>query len=109
MSVPTYNLIARVVGLLIGAINLYILIIVVAVVVSWLVVFGVLNTYNRWVRQFVQLLDSVTEPVFRRVRRMIPPVSGFDLSPIIVFFLLQLVVVLLDYARDTAALHVVGP
>jgi YggT family protein len=70
-------------------VNLYIFVIIVAVVVSWLIAFGVLNTYNHLARSLVNILDALTEPVFRRVRRVIPPLGGLDLSPLIVLLLLE--------------------
>ncbi|HEY6578210.1 MAG TPA: YggT family protein [Rhizomicrobium sp.] len=70
-------------------VELYIIIIIAAVVVSWLVAFGVLNTYNPFARSVVRMLDALTEPVFRQVRRIIPPLGGLDLSPLIVLIALQ--------------------
>jgi YggT family protein len=36
------------------------------------------------------VLYTVTEPVLGPIRRAIPPLGGFDLSPIVAFFALQL-------------------
>jgi YggT family protein len=80
-------------------IDLYIFVIIAAVVVSWLIAFGVLNTYNPLARSLVQALDALTEPVFRRVRRIIPPLGGLDLSPLIVLLILEALQMLVnDYA-----------
>jgi YggT family protein len=80
-------------------IDLYIFVIIAAVVVSWLIAFGVLNTYNHLARSLVQMLDALTEPVFRRVRRIIPPLGGLDLSPLIVLIFLEALQMLVnDYA-----------
>ncbi|HEX3664677.1 MAG TPA: YggT family protein [Rhizomicrobium sp.] len=70
-------------------VEIYIVIIIAAVVVSWLVAFGVLNTYNPLARSVIRMLDALTEPVFRQVRRIIPPLGGLDLSPLIVLIALQ--------------------
>ena len=64
--------------------NLCWFLVIAAVVTSWLVAFGVLNMSNTTVRQIVRSLDAITEPVFRPVRRILPPLGGLDLSPIIV-------------------------
>jgi YggT family protein len=77
-------------------IGLYILVVLLAVIMSWLVAFGVVNTRNDLVRALVNFLDALTEPVFRRVRRIVPPIGGFDLSPIIVFIFLIAVQKLVD-------------
>jgi YggT family protein len=75
--------------LLIRLIDIYIWVVIIAVVMSWLVAFGVINTFNPFARSVVRFLDAVTEPVFRQVRRVIPPIGGLDLSPLIVLILLQ--------------------
>ena len=70
-------------------VELYIFVVIAAVVVSWLVAFGVLNTYNQFARSVIRALDALTEPVFRQIRRIIPPLGGLDLSPLIVIIALQ--------------------
>jgi YggT family protein len=80
-------------------VELYTFVIIVAVIASWLIAFGVLNTYNPLARSLIQMLDALTEPVFRRVRRIIPPLGGLDLSPLIVLILLEALQMLVnDYA-----------
>ena len=78
-------------------ISLYTWVIIIAVVVSWLVAFGVINVHNRIVRSIVQALDAITEPVFRQIRRVIPPIGGLDLSPLIVLIALQFLSYLISY------------
>ena len=69
--------------------DLYWWVVVIAVIVSWLIAFNVINLHNNFVRQLVRFLDALTEPVFRQIRRIVPPISGLDLSPIIVFLLIR--------------------
>jgi YggT family protein len=76
--------------------GLYTFVIIAAVVASWLIAFGVLNTGNQLVRQLVQILYALTEPLFRRVRRFIPPIGGLDLSPIVVLIGIELLRIFLD-------------
>lgn len=64
------------------------LIVLVQAVMSWLIVFNVINTYNNFVRSLLHMLSALTEPVFRRVRKFLPPMGGLDLSPIIVFVII---------------------
>ena len=77
-------------------IRLYITVVILAVIASWLVQLGILNMTNPLARQLVQILDRLTEPVFRRVRRYVPPVGGLDLSPIIVWIALMVLMIFLD-------------
>jgi YggT family protein len=76
--------------------GLYTFVIIAAVVSSWLIAFGVLNTANHFVRQIVQVLYALTEPLFRLVRKVIPPIGGLDLSPIVVLLAVQFLNYVLD-------------
>ena len=59
---------------------LYMYVIIARAVMSW---FNP-NPYNNIVRFIYQ----ITDPVLERVRRFIPPISGLDLSPVIVIFII---------------------
>jgi YggT family protein len=59
-------------------------VVIAAVIVSWLIAFNVINTYNNFVRSLLRGLEALTEPVFRRVRKVVPPMGGLDLSPLVV-------------------------
>jgi YggT family protein len=75
-------------ALLIEVLEVYKWIVLAAVIVSWLTAFNVINVHNNFVRSLLRILLALTEPVFRQVRRIVPPISGLDLSPIIVFLLI---------------------
>jgi len=63
------------------AINIYIGAIFIQVIISWINP----GSYN----PVVGLLHTLTEPLLRPARRLLPPVSGFDLSPVLVLLALQ--------------------
>jgi YggT family protein len=62
--------------------------IVAWVIVSWLVNFDVINMRNRMASQVVHMLDAATRPIMRPVQRIIPPLGGLDISPMIVIIVL---------------------
>ena len=61
---------------------------IASVVVSWLVAFGVLNTRNDVVYRALDILNRITDPILRPLRRLIPPMGGLDLSPMIVLLII---------------------
>lgn len=79
---------ATIIFILQWVIQIYIWVIIAAVIVSWLIAMGTLNMRNNFVRSFVDVLDRLTDPVFRRVRRFLPPIGPIDLSPMIVIIVL---------------------
>jgi YggT family protein len=68
--------------------ELYMWIIIIQVVLSWLVAFNVVNTRNRVVYAIGDALFRLTEPVMGPVRRLLPNLGGIDISPIIVLLLI---------------------
>lgn len=59
------------------------LIILVRILLTW---FPNVNWYN----QPFKFLREVTDPILEPFRRMIPPIGGMDLSPIVLFFVLNM-------------------
>jgi YggT family protein len=79
-------------------------IIIAQAILSWLVAFNVINTYNDFVRSFLNALDRITEPLYRPVRRVLPDFGGIDFSPLVVLLLITVLRMLLaGLASDLAA------
>lgn len=76
--------------LLVQALEIYSFIIIAAIIASWLVVFGVLSPSHPTTRKIMTVLAKLTEPVLRPIQRVIPPIGGIDLSPIIVIFAIMI-------------------
>jgi YggT family protein len=81
MSITSGNIVALMGSILFGALALMSLFIIARVIFSW----GA--SYHSPVMRF---LFHVTEPLLGPFRRLIPTVGMFDISPIIVLLLLQL-------------------
>jgi YggT family protein len=64
-------------------IQLYVYVIIAAVIFSWLIAFNVINAYNPFVRTLWQALNAVTEPLLQPIRRVMPDLGGLDISPIV--------------------------
>lgn len=80
------------------ALQAYFWLIIFTVVVSWLVVFDVLNTKNKSVRKFCELLNTLTNPLVLRIRKIMPPLGGIDLSPMVIIFGLYFLMSLVEDA-----------
>ena len=79
-------------------------IIIAQAILSWLVAFNVINTYNDFVRSFLSALDRLTDPLYRPIRRILPDFGGLDLSPLVVLLLIYVIRILLGgVAMDIAA------
>lgn len=60
----------------------------IMIIMSWLISFNVINTRNQFVASVWRIVNAITEPILKPIRRIIPPVGGLDLSPIIVFVII---------------------
>ena len=69
--------------------GLLVIAIIISAVLSWLVAFDVINLRNRFVYNIAHFLDAVTRWVLRPVQRVIPPLGGVDISPVIVLLGIQ--------------------
>ncbi len=87
-----------------NVIGLYITVVIIQVVLSWLVTFNVVNTRNRFVYLVGDLLFRLTEPALGPIRRMLPSLGGIDISPVVLILLLYFLRVLLR--RDIAPMFV---
>ena len=68
--------------------DLYWWIVIAMIIMSWLISFNVINTRNQFVEAVWRVLNQITEPILKPIRRLIPPVGGLDLSPLIVFVII---------------------
>jgi YggT family protein len=81
-----------VLGLLIFAIEVFIVIVIIRVIFSWVSPYPT-NAVTR-------LVWRITEPVLAPIRRRLPPTAGFDLSPLVVWLAAVILIGLLrTFAR----------
>ncbi len=69
-----------VIGLLV---SLYLKVVVVQIVLYWLIRFKILEADNKYSQKTMEILDKVTQPVYKKIGEKIPPFNGIDFSPFI--------------------------
>ena len=69
-------------------INIYIWLIIINAILSWLVAFNVLNTQNRFVFAVLNATHQLTDPVLNKIRKFIPNLGSIDISPVVLILLL---------------------
>lgn len=65
-------------------------IIIAQVVLSWLIAFDVINVRNAQAQNLIRLLNKITDPVFKPLRKVIPAIGGIDVTPIIIIFAISI-------------------
>jgi len=74
--------------LLDNIITIYLWIIIINAILSWLVAFNVLNTQNKFVFSVLDVTYKLTDPALNKIRRFIPTFGSIDISPVILILLL---------------------
>ena len=64
-------------------ITIYLWIIIINAVLSWLVAFNILNTQNRFVFSVLDATYKMTDPALNKIRSIIPTFGSIDISPVI--------------------------
>ena len=86
----TYNSIPGLTVILVDSIiTIYLWIIIINAILSWLVAFNILNTQNRFVFSVLDTTYKMTDPALNKIRRFIPTFGSVDISPIILILLLM--------------------
>ncbi len=62
-------------------VDIYFKVVVVDIVLYWLLHYKLITVHNKYAEKFMNILKSVTEPVYAAIRKKIPPFSGYDISP----------------------------
>ena len=75
--------------LLDSVITIYLWIIIINAILSWLVAFNILNTQNRFVFSLLDATYKLTDPVLNKIRRFIPTFGSIDVSPVVLILLLM--------------------
>lgn len=73
------------------ALDLYRWVVIGMIIYSWLLNFGVINTYNRGVRVLGDVLERLTEPALRPIRQVLPDFGSIDISPVVLFLAISFV------------------
>ena len=75
--------------LLDSVITIYLWVIIINAILSWLVAFNILNTQNRFVSSVLDATYKLTDPALNKIRRFIPTFGSIDISPVILILLLM--------------------
>ena len=75
--------------LLDSIITIYLWIIIINALLSWLVAFNVLNTQNRFVFSVLDATYKSTDPALNKIRRFVPTFGSIDISPVVLILILM--------------------
>ena len=74
--------------LVLQILKIYYYVVIANVIISWLIAINVLNTSNRFVYSILEFTYKLTDPILNKIRRFLPNLGAFDISPIILLLLI---------------------
>lgn len=82
--IPLYNIIDLL-------LQLYWWAIIISVILSWLLAFGVVNSYSPFISRLGEFLFRITEPLLGPLRQNLPSIAGLDISPFVLLLIIYFV------------------
>ena len=70
-------------------VSIYIWILIINAIISWLVAFNVLNTSNRFVYSVLDVSYRLTAPPLNYIIRFLPNLGSIDISPVVLILALM--------------------
>ncbi len=84
------------------ALSLYQMAVVIYIILLLLQQFGIINSYNVVVSSVSNFLNAIIDPALKQIRRVLPSIAGWDLSPIVLVFAIHFVqYLLLEILKQT--------
>ncbi|WP_421789796.1 YggT family protein [Hyphobacterium sp.] len=70
---------------------LFLILLIVSIILSWLISFQIVNPYNPVVGSLYRMTSTLTEPILRPIRSILPNLGGLDFSPLIAILVVQFI------------------
>ena len=82
--------------------------IIISAILSWLFAFDVINHRNRFVNQVAMFLDALTAPILAPFRKIIPPLGGLDITPIVALLAIHFLRILFNRMSAPFLIQMLG-
>ena len=80
--------------------DIYFKVVVVEIILHWLIHFKVLEADNKYAKKTMEILELLTKPVYEKIGSKIPKLSGLDVSPFVLLFILMFISRILHNLRE---------
>jgi len=72
-------------------VQLICIVIILDVAMSWLIAFEIVNKENEAAKNLTSQLKKITDPMYKPIRKYVPPIGGIDLTPLVALIGVQLI------------------
>lgn len=62
-------------------VNIYFKVVAVDIILYWMLHYKIMTIHNKYAEKFMEILKAITEPVYKRIRKKVPPISNYDVAP----------------------------
>lgn len=77
-----------IISLISSIISILLFVLIASAIMSWLIAFGILNMNNQFIATVYGVLQRITEPMLRPIRKYVPSMAGLDISFIVLILVL---------------------
>lgn len=77
--------------LLLNIIDLYKFCVILGIILYWLIKLNIINKHQNAIREIYYFLNKITDPIISLIRNIIPTIGSIDISPIILFLILEFI------------------
>ncbi|MAJ23427.1 MAG: hypothetical protein CMI75_06560 [Candidatus Pelagibacter sp.] len=70
-------------------VSIYVWVLIINAILSWLVAFNVINIQNRFVYSILDVTYKLTDPILNKIRNFLPNLGPVDISPLVLILLLM--------------------
>lgn len=72
-------------------VGLYFKVVAVDIILYWMLHYQIMSVHNKYAEKFMEILKMLTEPVYKLIRKKVPPLSGHDISPYVLLLCLMFI------------------
>ena len=62
-------------------VDIYFKVVAVDIILYWMLHYKIMTIHNKYAEKFMQILKMLTEPVYAKIRKKVPPISNYDVAP----------------------------
>lgn len=72
-------------------INIYFKVVAIDIILYWMLHYKLMTVHNKYAEKFMEILKNITEPVYKLIRKKVPPISGYDVAPYVLLVVILFV------------------
>ena len=78
-------------------VDIYFKVVAIDIILYWLLHYNIMTVHNKYAEKFMSILKALTEPVYAKIRKKVPPISGYDVAPYVLLVIIIFIARFITY------------